>query len=541
MNCSTNSLPVDVDLWHSSFPEHSKERLTEHYQQAQSALKQRGPRAVALYHADPGLFWSGLSAALNLECKVLVLSDSRPATLERARAEGFALLVDGEFSASEQPFEWNDDADIAFLTSGSTGEPKRVYKSQLQLCAEAHYQCQAYFSGVERVVSTVPHCHIYGFLFRLLAPILAEAQASCVTIQYPEQLIAELEKNERVALITSPAHLKRVHESKASPTLSPALCVSSGGPLLENDAKLASVWLGCPIVEIFGSTETGGVASRSQATGEQAWKLFDGVELKQLESFVEISSAWCPFPYRLDDEVKMLDNQRFKIIGRKDRIAKVNEKRVSLTAMENRLIEIDQIDDAKLLWNEEVGELLALVKTSDQALLARYSESPDRVTKALKADMSDQFERVTLPRRWRVVTEFPLNERGKTDFDSCNLLFQRDKRVPRVLRAHRLSSSEVELTLDISARLPWFKGHFPAQPIFPGVGLTWVVHQLSKQWLGIDLTFAGLSAIKFQTPILPGTQVVMALKWLPEKSALKFSAKASEQLASGTFKFEIES
>ena len=77
--------------------------------------------------------------------------------------------------------------------------------------------------------------------------------------------------------------------------------------------------------------------------------------------------------------------------------------------------------------------------------------------------------------------------------------------------------SEAELLLRVDADLFWFQGHFPGQPLLPGVAqLDWVIHY-GTTLLAPGKQFASVENIKFQQPILPGTTLKLTLAWLPEK------------------------
>ncbi len=64
----------------------------------------------------------------------------------------------------------------------------------------------------------------------------------------------------------------------------------------------------------------------------------------------------------------------------------------------------------------------------------------------------------------------------------------------------------------IDADLFWFQGHFPAQPILPGVAqLDWVMHY-GIALLAPGKQFSAIENIKFQQPILPGKTLRLTLQ-----------------------------
>ena len=133
------------------------------------------------------------------------------------------------------------------------------------------------------VLATVPPYHIYGLLFRVLWPLATERPFSTDLISYPDELSAAVENESGCMLISSPAFLKRalpvldlVHLKKY---LGPVF--SSGGPLPSPVAATYNAALSEPVVEVYGSTETGGIAYRSVTEAETPalWRPLPNVEV----------------------------------------------------------------------------------------------------------------------------------------------------------------------------------------------------------------------------------------------------------------------
>ncbi|MGE9550490.1 3-hydroxyacyl-ACP dehydratase FabZ family protein [Erwinia amylovora] len=81
---------------------------------------------------------------------------------------------------------------------------------------------------------------------------------------------------------------------------------------------------------------------------------------------------------------------------------------------------------------------------------------------------------------------------------------------------------QAEIVLRAQAELFWFRGHFPGQPILPGVAqLDWVMHYGLKL-LAPDKAFSSVENIKFQQPILPGSTLKLMLSWNAAKNWLLF-------------------
>ncbi len=103
------------------------------------------------------------------------------------------------------------------------------------------------------------------------------------------------------------------------------------------------------LTEIFGSTESGGVATRNPFAPDQDWTLFEDVEFSSgspgEEQRLHVYSPRLAFPEggappgecRLDDHVRVTGPRSFHFAGRRERLVNVNGVRLDLDALEERL------------------------------------------------------------------------------------------------------------------------------------------------------------------------------------------------------------
>ncbi|RMM02523.1 AMP-binding enzyme protein, partial [Pseudomonas syringae pv. maculicola] len=103
-------------------------------------------------------------------------------------------------------------------------------------------------------------------------------------------------------------------------------------------------------------------------------QVFDGIELSQdSEGALRIRSPYLPSGHveQTADAVLIGDDGRFELLGRLDRIVKLEEKRVSLPLIEQALASHAWVSEARLgVVQENRASLGALLVLSDSGLLA---------------------------------------------------------------------------------------------------------------------------------------------------------------------------
>lgn len=388
--------------------------------------------------ADPLAFLIDLLALLAAGKVVVIPPNAQSGTIERLSHAWDAITPahalgcnSGEPSA---PLRLDAAAALIHIyTSGSTGEPKAVVKSLQQFETEIQVLERVWGTdlGTAPVVSTAPHHHFYGLLFRLLWPLASGRVFDTVTCSEPETLTRRLHFFGRSILVSSPAQLSRLPDLTNPKTLAPLLrrVFSSGGPLpAEAALALAQGWGRAP-TEVFGSTETGGIAWRERQDSDDAWTPFPDVGITagpdtalHLHSpLLDDASA-----YVMEDAIQQLPDGRFRLLGRLDRVVKIEEKRVSLPDVENRLRAHDWVGDAAAVALTGRRQALGAAIVLNAAGRTRLQEQgPAAAARELRQHLARHFDAVVLPRRWRFVDGLPLNERGKLTQASLQALFDR--------------------------------------------------------------------------------------------------------------------
>lgn len=406
---------------------------------------------------------------------------------------------------------------LVVFTSGSTGAPTAIPKQLRQLFDEVATLEKTFGARLDpgaKFFATVSHQHIYGLLFAVLWPLTSGRQLTATRLEYPEQLEVVL-AGEPCALISSPAHLKRLPDVPTWKTRLQAV-FSSGGPLSSEGAGRALAVLGHQPIEVYGSSETGGIAWRQGQ--EHAWTPLAGVALRaSAEGTLEVSSPHLPTRewFTTADRVE-LEGGAFRLLGRADRIAKIEEKRVSLELLERTAVATGLLTEARAVPLQGLRLTLGLV-----GVLSAEGRALERkvIVERLKAALAGAIERVALPRKFRFVEALPVNEQGKTTEARLLPLFSPER--PAATWASRTATSAA-LSMSITRDLRVLDGHFPGTPVVPGVAqLDWAI-SWGREAFGFTGPLKRLDALKFQRLMLPGDEVQLELEWNAERSTLSF-------------------
>ena len=396
------------------------------------AILDRKVQEWVLCISDSYDFAVAFCAVLGSGNSVFLPGNVQPETLSALAASGRGYLHDGEAvagfaatislplgepGASDDKFTV-DDVDglrITLLTSGSTGQPKAVTKSFANLLTEVCVLEEMWGDVVRgsRVVATVTHRHIYGLLFRVLWPLLAGNPFDRRLLVFPEEVLAEAGPD--TVVISSPALLTLFTGSTAKP----CRAIFSSGGLLPYDAAVACRnVLGFLPFEVFGSTETGGVAWRQQFHPDTPWTLFPGVNVQigdDQSLIVQTPYVTPSVPLVTGDAVCAVGDRQFVWQGRMDRIVKIAEKRISMAEVERVLGQCEWVRAAAVvvLGEPDHPVLGAVVVLTPAGHLALQELGTGLFRLQLRAVLRRWLEPAAIPRRYREVDVLPVNAQGK--------------------------------------------------------------------------------------------------------------------------------
>lgn len=512
-------------------------------------LIQQAEMTYALYFEEAYPFAVMLFALWHTGKEVWIAANNQPASAEYLRRQGCCLL--GNWGANQamllpdavnpMPLSALDRqlATLTLLTSGSTGQPQAIRKQLWQFQREIESLEQQWGAELTtaQVLTTVSHQHIYGLLFKILWPLTSGRCFYSKTCLSPESLLKAAHEQASI-WVASPAQLKRLDQYSPWSEISHLKAIfSSGGTLDIEVAKQIQHHSGLQLIDIYGSSETGGIAWRKPAL-DHRWQPFSGINIVPNHQQHLLYSPYLPadIPCLLNDQLKMDEDGRFSLLGRNDRIVKIEEKRLSLNELEQALQQSDSVSLAHCrLWSGLRERLAAVVVLSAQGLDSLKVHGKNGLIKQLKNELRHRFEAVVLPKKWLFIKQLPLSAQGKCDTAKIDGLLSLDSKIfPQLQFFNQQDESSVELSLIIQADLLYFAGHFPGQPILPGVTqLAWV-EKYGRLFFPISQTFSRMEVIKFKKIIRPGEKLTLQLRWNADNGKLYFDfSSAIESYSSG--------
>lgn len=479
---------------------------------------------------DRYLFALGLAAALMRGQTSLMPPNALPDTMARLAADGAYALVDdaaldvgGLQRVLVQPDETAADATqvpdipadleaVRLLTSGSTGAPqphgKRWGALVLNIAAEAQRLAEltgrSSLAGLT-LVGTVPPQHSYGFESTVLLALLGGACFDAGRPFYPADIATSLaDVPAPRALVTTPFHLKTLLLAEVA--LPPVdLLLSATAPLSPQLAQQAEQATGGALVEIYGCTEAGQVATRRTTAGE-TWLALAGLKLWREEAGGEerfcVQGGHVLAPTPLADLLALTDDTHFRLLGRANDLIHVAGKRSSLAHLNFHLNRIAGVDDGAFWMPDEQADGVS----RPVAFVVAPRLSARDVIEALRTQLEPAF----VPRRVVHVPALPRSTTGKLTAQDW-ARFARDA----------LSQDGRYV---VGSDHPAFPGHFPGQPVLPGVSLLSLVMRTLDGEPALRARLGAvpqINNVKFVSPVLPDTELQVQLQ--PQGSGVGFA------------------
>ena len=375
---------------------------------------------------------AALSAILNTKTRGVVVGDA-----ETWSDPSLHSILDASAYVSCRP-EWKPahaSADelawqpaweeVAFLlhTSGSTGDPQPQPKTLLQLgtgalllAARLAEEFEGGLTSVSRIVCSVPPQHMFGLECSVMLPLVHGTPVLDRRPLLPADVRAAFEDAPRGIWIATPIHLRGLAQS-AEFIPSCSFAIVSTMPLGHALARQSELLLQAPVLEIYGSTETGALALRRTAR-ETTWRPMDGVQLEHVDGATLGRGAHFKSPVKLLDELVIEPNGSFTLLGRQADLVKIAGRRASLAGLNLLLQDMPGLEDG-VFYLPSTGnptERLCLIYAG--ALLDRA---------ATRRWLRTRLDPVFLPRDFILLDRLPRSENGKLRRHSLDLAYARWK------------------------------------------------------------------------------------------------------------------
>jgi acyl-coenzyme A synthetase/AMP-(fatty) acid ligase len=295
------------------------------------------------------------------------------------------------------------------FTSGSTGVPLPYRKTwgHLARCVRDGAPRLGLTDGRSHVlIGTVPPQHMYGFESTVLLALMSGNSFAAERPFYPADIAAALSAVPRPrALVTTPVHLRTLLASEIELPAADVV-VSATAPLTQEVARAVEAQFGTQLLEIYGSTETGQIATRRTAESA-AWRLWPGVRLQASGEQVLAHGGHVEQLTALQDVIEITGENEFLLHGRSADLVNVAGKRSSFGYLNAQLNAIPGVTDGVFFLRDSASG------STGVARLGAVVVAPTLSVAELTEHLRQRIDPVFLPRPLIIVDRLPRNATGK--------------------------------------------------------------------------------------------------------------------------------
>jgi acyl-CoA synthetase (AMP-forming)/AMP-acid ligase II len=314
----------------------------------------------------------------------------------------------------------DDNAPLLYLfTSGSTGAPALVPKTFENLNVEYIFLSNLLHSP-DRVATLAPWCHIFGFILSFLLPVRKGGLCDLTAGISPRIVLERAAAGILDLVVAVPAiyrvMIRLLEKGQPAPSRMECRFVSSGADLPGRLRSRFEDLTGCSIVDLYGSTEAGGIAYRED---DGPWlyqphaecRILDGGHLEVRSPAVSVVSR--EEFYRIGDLVRPVPGG-FVLDGRADDVVKIGGRRISLDEIAREVESCPGVERAAVLARPVRGELriTACVTTSGRSV------TQQEIKTFVRSRMADH----KVPHVVYEMERFPTTAAGKVDRRELNRL-----------------------------------------------------------------------------------------------------------------------
>ncbi len=387
-------------------------------------------------------FAVGFAACLMTQRISLLPSTHTPEVIDRLAEfapDTFCLTDDGRCSIELPRVYFPDDlsgpsvpwrtlevpdaqAAAIVFTSGTTGTPLPYRKTwgRLARCVQDGAPRFGLADGRSHtLIGTVPAQHMYGFESTVLLALLTGNTFGAERPFYPADIATALLGAPRPrVLVSTPVHLRTLLASGiALPPVDLIVCATA--PLTSELAREVETTFRTRLLEIYGSTETGQLATRRTAESEH-WRLWPGVHLQFEDGQVFAQGGHVEQRTALCDVIESTGTDRFVLRGRTADLVNVAGKRSSFGYLNTQLTAIPGVLDGAFFLSES-----AVAGATGVARLGALVVAPGLDLAALTEQLRRRIDAVFMPRPLLLVDELPRNATGKLPHHALHALAER--------------------------------------------------------------------------------------------------------------------
>lgn len=391
-----------------------------------------------------------------------------------------------------------DAEQVRLYTSGSTGTPQPQVKTLGQLAHGAQLlgarlddEIDGGVPALRALVCSVPPQHMFGLETSVMLALVHAIPVLERRPLLPADVRAAFECCPEGALwITTPLHLRSLQRA-VEPLPNCRAVLASTMPLTARLAADIEALTVAPVLEIYGSTETGAIALRRTAR-DPSWQPLPQVRLEPLVEGTRASGAHFASPQILADQIALGDRGTFTLQGRQADLIKVAGRRASLAGLNQLLAELPGLTDGVLY-------LPSSDAPAERLVLIHAGEPLDR--KVTEAWLRERIDPAFLPRAFIRVDQLPRRGAGKIPRAALDEIYAAWSRT-KVIETLKFA-----FDLCVPADHPALPGHFPGNPIVPGVLLAdAVVAQLEQFTRG---RVSRVQQVKFLSALRPDERAVV--------------------------------
>lgn len=307
---------------------------------------------------------------------------------------------------------------VKLYTSGSTGSPvahSKTWGALYQGALLTGKRIQLSMSSKFALLATVPPQHMYGLETSIMLPLVWNGIVTAEKPLMPDDISAYAAGLPSPLLFTTtPVHISSCVRVKTEITNIKQI-LSSTAPLTRKLACEAQDLFAAEVIEIYGSTETGAIATRYSAR-EDGWTLLPGIELQDGQETFSVQLTHYDDIIKLHDNIEIIDNHKFRLLGRSSDLVKIAGKRASLGDLNTKLLEINEVNDGVFYIPENTTSNILRASV----FVVADESSRQNITNALKERIDPAF----MPRELVFVDKLPRNATGKISKDSLDKLYR---------------------------------------------------------------------------------------------------------------------